>query len=262
MNALRQWQLRELPVLREAAFARPVTDDLTVVAYTFPAEGGEDAFAFLECAILQTWRVLGKLPVSLVAGRPFKAAVDFASRHGCVDLQIEGTLVPGRIETMSADCCGRLCGRFATAYCLVVQDDGFPLRPGIGDFLGKWDFVGAPYVRISPLRNIVSRICGLNESNGGFSLRSKRICEAAAEWWKRKYSALHPSRATVEDIYYTRTLPLRHSSFRFKYKIAPNTEAIKFSYDAIVRQPVAEPPFGFHRAESFAFLSERGAGAV
>ena len=88
-------------------------------------------------------------------------------------------------------------------------------------------------------------------SNGGFSLRSKRICEAASFWWQEKYYKLHPSELTVEDLYYTQTLPLRHPSYRMKFKIADNRTALRFSYDDIVTQPLEEKPMGFHRASTF-----------
>lgn len=205
--------------------------------------------------------MLGILKTVIVANRHFPKLDAFAAAHKEVEIQIEPSLVPGDIATMSADCCGRLHSRFSTPYCLVVQDDGFPLRDTLRDFLGKWDFVGAPYVRVSWWRNLIAGALGYWMSNGGFSLRSKRICEAAAQYWRRKYAARHPSPMTIDDLFYTKTLPLRHPTFRFKFRIAPNKTALRFSYDAIVKQPLRKQPLGFHRAATFEALASSGVGS-
>lgn len=256
---LQEWKIKRLNELRGQFFrASDYCRQVTVVAYTFPEDVDSGMFDSLECAILQTWFVLGKIKTVLVANCHFPKMDRFAANHDEVEVQIEPTLEPGNIDSMSADCCARLHARFSTPYCLVVQDDGFPLKDNLGDFIGKYDFVGAPYVRISWWRNMICTCLGYWMSNGGFSLRSKRICEAAAEYWNRKYAARHPSRLTVDDLFYTKTLPLRHPSYRFKYRIAPNNVAIRFSYDAIVRQPVAALPMGFHRNVSFEELVRKG----
>ena len=254
---LRDWQRKRLEELRNCSFpASRYAKDVTLIAYTFPSDPDSEAFDWIECAILQSWAILGKLPTVLIAHHHFQKLDSFAKLHDGIEIQIEPSLEPGHIETMSADCDARLYQRFNTAYCLIVQDDGFPLHDTLGDFIGKYDFVGAPYVRLSWWRNIVSRIIGLHMANGGFSLRSRRICKAAAELWNRKYKRIHPSRATVDDIYYTQTLPLRHPLFRLRFRIAPNTEAIYFAYDAIVTQKTKQLPFGFHRASTFEILDK------
>lgn len=254
---LRDWQRLRLKELRDSSFSlSPHFADLTLVAYSFPAEPESDAFDWIECAVLQSWHVLGSLRTVIIAHRHFPKLDAFAARHQNIEVQIEPSLRPGDIDTMSADCDGRLYSRFSTPYCLIVQDDGFPLRDNLSDFIGRYDFVGAPYVRIAWWRNAISRLIGLHTSNGGFSLRSHRICRAAAELWQRKYSRLHPSTLTIDDLYYTQTLPLRHPMFRLRFRIAPNTTAIRFSYDSIVQQPLNTPPMGFHRASSFEALCD------
>lgn len=256
---LREWQRRRLAQLRGASFPPSrYTADITLVAYSFPSNPDGEAFDWIECAILQSWAVLGKLRTVIIAHKHFPKLDALASLHPEITTQIEPSLVPGDIDSMSADCNSRLHSRFSTPYCLVVQDDGFPLRDALSDFIGKYDFVGAPYVRISWWRNIASRIIGLHTSNGGFSLRSRRICQAAADLWQRKYARLHPSRLTIDDLYYTQTLPLRNPLFRLRFRIAPNTVAIRFSFDSIVPQPLSLSPMGFHRASSFEQLSSAG----
>ena len=250
---LRVWQKNRLEELRNAVFAKSrYFSDLTLVAYSFPEDVDGDAFDWIECAVLQSWAVLGMLKTVIVVHRSFEKVERFWARHQeSVEVQVEQSLLPGRIESMSEDCNSRLHARFYTPYCLVVQDDGFPLKDRLDEFIGKFDFVGAPYVRVSWWKNIICRIIGMWVSNGGFSLRSKRICEAASFWWQEKYCSLHPSELTVEDLYYTHTLPLRHPSYRMKFKIADNRTALRFSYDDIVTQRLDENPMGFHRASTF-----------
>lgn len=256
---LRDWQRCRLDELRKCRFRRSrYVDQVTLIVYAFPCDVDSAAFDWIECSVLQSWERLGSLKTVIVVHKCFDKVRRFAAvYHDWVDVQVEPSLVPGKIETMSADCNGQMHARFDTPYCLVIQDDGFPLRDSLDDFLGRYDFIGAPYVRISWWRNLICRSLGMWVSNGGFSLRSKRICEAAAEWWERKYAAMHPSPLTIDDLYYTKTLPLRHPSFRFKYRIAPNWAAIRFSYDALVNQPIREPPLGFHRDISFTELAEK-----
>ena len=258
--SLRAWQAMRLNVLRNLNFnpSRHV-DAVTLVAYAFPSDGCEDSFDWIECAIRHSWFVLGMLKTAIIVNRRFRKADAFASSCAdWIDIQVEPSLLPGKIESMSADCDGRLHSRFNTPYCLVVQDDGFPLRDNLDQFLWKYDYVGAPYVRIAWWRSIICTLLGSWVSNGGFSLRSKRICEAAAYWWRRKYKAFHPSEKTIDDLYYTQTLPLRHLSYRLKYKIAEHRTALRFSYDDIVDQPITSAPLGFHRASTFKTLQQKG----
>ena len=256
---LRDWQRMRLKELRCSSFHDSgYSDQVTIVAYSFPKNVDDETFDLLECAILQTWFVIGKLKAVIVANRHFPKLDAFAGGHEEVEVQIEPTLEPGNIDSMSADCCARLHSRFSTPYCLIIQDDGFPLKDNFGEFLGKYDFVGAPYVRISWWRNLICSILGYWMSNGGFSLRSKRICEAAATYWAKKYAICHPCRQTIDDLFYTKTLPLNHQIYRFKHRIAPNNVAIHFSYDAIVHQPIIILPMGFHRDVTFEELVREG----
>ena len=83
--------------------------------------------------------------------------------------------------------------------------------------------------------------------NGGFSLRSRRICEAAAKLWNEKYHSMGKCVNSSEDIFYTQFLPLHDRTYRRTFRLATNREALRFSWDAIV--PIPPPkdlPFGFH----------------
>ena len=222
-------------------------DNVTILAYHFWADEGYDAaFAKLAHAFEQTWRYCGKLKSVLVVNKVLPCVTEFADRNQNLAIQIEEGLKPGDIASMSEDCISRLYTRFDTPYVLIIQSDGYPLRQGLEEFVGKYDFIGAPYVRIKLWRNLLARVLGIRMCNGGFSLRSRRICKAAADCWfgekKGQVEAI-----PAEDIYYTHTLPFHHIGYRFKYRIATNTEAIRFAYDSLVSQPVKDLPFGFHR---------------
>ncbi len=257
---LRAWQCERLklalpPDLREGPPA------VTVVAYFFrPREQAGEHFRFMKAAILETWRHCGFLQTVIVCHERLRAVEDFASEHAPrVRVQIEPTLVPGDVNSMSRDCNARLADRFGTPYALIVQDDGFPLRPGLEEFLGKWDFIGAPYVRDRALPRLLGRLTGCWVSNGGFSLRSHGMCAAAAEAWKANCEN-RPWRPWMsEDLFYTRALPLRSASYRRSFAIADHRAARLFAVDDIVPAPADAAPFGFHRAETFARLLREGA---
>ena len=154
---------------------------VTVLAYYFRSlkdDGVE--FRPLSHAIRETWKHCGRLNTVLVVNEKLPSVVAFAAEHENVEIQIEPSLKPGDIQSMSNDCNGKLHTRFNTPYVLIVQDDGYPLRSGLEKFVGKYDFIGAPYIRDVWWKNLICGVMGCWVQNGGLSLRSKRICEAAA----------------------------------------------------------------------------------
>ena len=222
--------------------------EVTVLAYHFWAKDGyEAAFAGIERAFRETWRHCGRLRSVLVVNESAPCVARFAAENANVEVQVEPSLVPGKIFTMSADMNGRLHTRFATPYVLVVQSDGYPLRPGLEDFVGKYDFIGAPYVGLQWWKRLAARLTNRHVQNGGFSLRSRRVCEAAAKLWNEKYHVLGDCRAASEDIYFTETLVRRERAYRRAFRFATSRESLAFSWDGVV--PIPPPktlPFGFH----------------
>ena len=223
-------------------------DAVTVLAYHFwKEEGYEAAFAGVQHAIEETWRHCGTLKTVIVVNARQPCVTAFESAHPNVEVQVEPSLVPGEIHSMSVDCNSKLYTRFTTPYVLIVQNDGYPLRPGLDDFVGRYDFIGAPYVRDSWWKNLVCRMFNCWTQNGGFSLRSRRICEAAAKLWNEKYHALGKCVNSSEDIFYTQFLPLHDRAYRRTFRLATNRESLRFSWDAIVPiLPPRELTFGFH----------------
>ena len=235
---------------------------VTILAYHFwKPEGYEDAFERVKHAIEETWKHCGLLKTVIVVNERRQCVDTFAEGHSNVEIQVEPSLVPGDIHTMSVDCNSKLYTRFSTPYVLIVQNDGYPLRSGLDEFVGRYDFIGAPYVRDVWWKNLICRIFNRWTQNGGFSLRSRRICEAAARYWNEKYSKLGPCINTSEDIFYTQFLPGHEQSYRKSFRLATNRESLRFSWDPIVPIPMPEnQPFGFHGSLQSDVTSKCGQG--
>ena len=231
---------------------------VTVLAYHFwGRDGYEEAFSKVEHAFRETWRHCGRLKSVLVVNETAPCIERFADENDNVEVQVEPSLVPGKIFTMSADMNGKLYTRFTTPYVLVIQGDGYPLRPGLEEFVGKYDFIGAPYVGLQWWKQLVAGITNYHVQNGGFSLRSRAICEAAAKYWNEKYHVLGDCKAASEDIFYTSTLVRKEWRYRRAFRFATSRESLRFSWDAIVPIPMPKTlPFGFHRDNSLTALNE------
>lgn len=229
-------------------------DDLTVLTYYWGAEVDKPDTQFfrVESAIRETWLRCGMLKTVIVTDKPSDQTCRFADAFPAVEIQVEPALVPGNLYTMSADCDGKLVDRFSTTHLMIVQDDGFPLREGVDDFLDKWDYIGAPYVRDRWLPRSVACLFNLWTMNGGFSIRTRRCCELAARYWRMRYHAYGNCHAVGEDAFYTETLPRREREYRREMRLADNRSAIRFAWDSIVPHDVKKLPFGFHRASTFA----------
>lgn len=228
-------------------------EDVTIIAYHFfNLQGYDEAFKRIECAIRETWLHCGMMKTVVITNQATEYLRSFASRFSAVSIQIEESLVPGRIFTMSADMNAKLYSRFDTPYCLIVQNDGFPLRSGLDEFIGKFDFIGAPYIRNIWWKQLIAKALNYHVQNGGLSLRTKKICAQAAYYWNSKYSELGDFPDSSEDMFYTKFLPLKERAYRNSMKFPSFKDSIKFAYDATV--PIATPedlPFGFHNDSSF-----------
>lgn len=172
----------------------------------------------------------------------------FAEENDNVEVQVEPSLVPGKIFTMSADMNGKLHFRFGMPYVLKIQNDGCLLRPGLEDFVGKYDFVGAPSVRDG--RRRLMNLFGFPCLNGGFSVRSRRICIRAANAWNRwwRFFWNPKSRFFFEDTFYTMTACLGWS-YRHGLKFAGEKDAFTFAFDSLkglIAKPKGIEPFGIH----------------
>ena len=251
--AARAWlqaeQRRLLPELRSANPASgKFKQDVTLVTYTFPQD--ESDFDFIEFAIRQSWRCLGLLKTVIIADRTTPTLSRFKTAVGdLAEIQIEPRLKVGDIASMSSDCIERLHTRFSTPYCLIVQDDGFPLCDNLGDFLGKYDYIGAPVIRDTPVQHLTD-LLRCTQLNGGFSLRSHRICRDAAEQWRFwRHLIRSGSESHTEDVFYTKTACL-NPLYRLRNRFPSSKIARRFSlpdFDCVVDIRNADPkPFGVH----------------
>ena len=227
-----------------------VNSKVTILVYTFPSPGQETAaFAKIAASVERTWKYCGELKTVIVASYRFTAVESFAVNHSNVELQIEPSLVPGNIKTMSMDCIKKLYTRFDTPYVLIVQDDGFPVRAGLEEFVGKIDFWGAPIICDGWKRKAFYAI-GMGAFNGGFSLRSRRLCEYASRMWFAffRHVLKEDSPHLGEDFYYTTWLRLLPSTW-LKFRFPGERAAFRFAFDALegkVTLPTDVQPFGRH----------------
>lgn len=244
--SLVDWQRQNLAALRESAFLSPTVLNVTVVAYHFRPPNLLDAdFWRTEFALLQTFKTQGRIPAVLVVNEATDKIAAFCRHYG-VDLQIEKSLIPGRIKTLAIDLVVNLHRRFSTDYVLVVQDDGFPLRPGLVEFVGKFDYVGAPWERHMTLFDVYPE--KYRVGNGGFSLRSKRLCEEASRLYHRWFRMMpYWWYLLGDDTFYCKTLRFWFPAYRRAFRWATPAEAARFSVENCHGEISADGlPLGFH----------------
>ena len=185
------------------------------------------------------------MPSVLVVNQRSPLVVKFCDRYS-IELQVAGNLVPGRdIRSLCIDLVENLHARFQAPYVLTIQDDGFPLRPGLEEFVGKWDYVGAPWVRHNTYYDLYPRKYCVG--NGGFSLRSKRLCEIASRVYKKWFSRLpYWWYLTGDDTFYCKTLRFWFRNAVQGLKWPTVEEAATFSIEHDDETLPAMPPLGFH----------------
>ena len=143
---------------------------------------------------------------------------------------------------------------------LIVQDDGYPVRSGLEEFVGKADFWGAPIISDGWKRKILYAL-GLGSFNGGFSLRSRRLCEYASRKWFSFFRHVFKEDSPYlgEDFYYTTLLKLLPSTW-FKFRFPSERAAFRFSFDTLgghVTCPVNDvKPFGIHGRPTIDFMRD------
>jgi len=126
-----------------------------------------------------------------------------------------------------------------TAFVMIVQWDGYPVRPANWtDHFLDYDYIGAPWPQFAPPRAV---------GNGGFSLRSRRLLEACLD---PRFALEHPE--DINICHRNRDLLEGTHGLRF----APVGLAARFSYE---RSGVAAESFGFHGA--FNMPAEMGVSA-
>ena len=226
--------------------------DVTVITYIYGrADYVEQHFYEIENAIRETWFHFGFMKTVVVTNNVTPSIENFLRNfREWVRVDICHALIGGDLYAYSRDCIKNLHKRFSTPYMLFIHPDGFPLRSGIEDFIGKYDYIGAPWPESKDDR--IGKLL-LNQKNfvgnGGFSLRSHAICEAVAYWYKRGFKLIPNIFLMYEDYFFTRVLTKYIPSYKRKFKIAPPSEAAKFALEQV--DSPKDIPLGFHSASAF-----------
>lgn len=120
-------------------------------------------------------------------------------------------------------------------YCLIVQDDGMILKPGVESYM-KYDYVGAPWLP-NPVLEAEANPCFVG--NGGVSLRSTRVMESICARHHTEAQELFSvfPQELPEDVFFARFV---HAD---DYKLCPQHEAAQFA----VEQVMNESALGFHK---------------
>lgn len=259
------WQARNLPYLRGLSFAPPCSGKVTLFSpWLWVDERFDQLLDSLLAAILMAWRACGRLPVVLLVNRVTPPLRALAEEWG-VHLQVEHHLKGGggNVCGLNRDAIMNLHKRFDTEYVLTFQNHAFPLRAGLLEFVGKYDYIGAPWafgkddwITRTLLRH------RLDVGNGAFSLRSRSLCETLAWYFRRKYRFLPHCYLVNDDYFIGKTLPSFERRYRETIRIAPPEVAATFALEdnVDVHAAVHARPFGFHGPAAFEFL--RGEGQI
>lgn len=247
---LDEWQRAVLPQLRTCTFRQSAVRNVTLLAYFFwDDERIETKFYTVECAFSCAFQRWGLMPSVLVVNRTTDAICAFCRRYGVV-LQVDPSLTGG-VPTMNIDCIRNLYKRFETGYVVIIQSDGMPVNEGIERFLGPYDYVGAPWPGHCHYKDFFP-YPRFGVGNGGFCLRSKRICRQAARAYDAFWRYLPYNWLVGDDVFYCKTMPFFSQWWRKNFKYPSVSEAMGFSIEAIPPGvPFKSQPLGFHSAYGF-----------
>ena len=261
-NMSKNWSEMQLAAdRREGLPKRLGRDDVTDIAYAFgEPERMERYGEAIELALRETYRHCGRLKTTLVVNRPTRALEVFAAECGEeFRIDVDESLKPGDIVGFSRNMIRTLPARFDTPYMLNIHPDGFPLRAGLDEFIGKYDYIGGPWCLDND--DLITKLL-LNRNdgagNGGFALRTRRICEEGAAAYRRFWKQIPDCYLLYEDVFFTRFLPRWQPGFARHITFAPQDEAAKFSYceNRVAQARYGRLPFGFHSWRAFAELVE------
>lgn len=257
------WQVRNLPALKRVPFSPPCSRDVTLFTHWL---WGDDRFDSLLdsllAAILMAWRFCGRLPVALIVNRVTPALQKMSEEWG-IRLEVEPHLRGGggNARDLNRDAILNLSTRFETEYVLSFQNHAFPLRAGLEEFLGKYDYIGAPWTfgKDDWITRFLLRHRG-DVGNGAFTLRSRQLCETVAWYYRRKYQWLPHCYLVIDDYFIAKTLPSFEKRYRETIRIAPADVAAKFALEdnVALHESIHANPFGFHGPRAFSQLLREG----
>jgi len=226
--------------------------DLTVITYIYGApDYVESHFYQIENALRETWFQLGMLKSVLVTNHITPSIEAFrATFRDWLRIEICTSLKPGDLYEYSRDCIANLHKRFDTPYVLFVHPDGFPLRSGIEEFIGKYDYIGAPWTDNDDIWGRLLLSQSHRVGNGGFSLRSHAICEEASHLYKRFWKIIPNCFLLYEDYFFCRFLTKFNHKYKQRFSFPTTDEATSFALENFHKSPL-RLPLGFHSATAF-----------
>lgn len=256
------WQMRNLLALKRSVFRPSCTQKVTLLTYWLWVDERFDTLLnSLLSAILMAWRNCGRLPVVLVVNRVTPLLEKMAVEWG-IRLMIEPTMRGGggNVRDLNRDAIMNLHKRFDTDYVLTFQNHAFPLRPTLLDFVGKYDYIGAPWAFGKD--DWITRILLPNRrdvGNGAFTLRSRKLCETTAFYF-RYYRHFPHCYLFNDDYFIGKTLPSWERKYRETIRIAPPEVAATFALEdnSDLHIRLGAQPFGFHGPAAFRQLLSEG----
>jgi hypothetical protein len=256
---MRKWQLSRLNVLLKMPPASKGSADITIAVYHYwPDDIFDREFDYIEMSIRETWHHFGVLKVVLIINHMTPRIERFCQEFPeWVKVDICAELQPGNVYAMCRDAIGKLYQRVDTTHVMYVHPDGWALRPGIESFIGQYDYIGAPFLSASgDWKTNMLRLKLSMVGNGGFSLRSRKMFEVGAWYYKKRYKLIPNCFLLYEDIYFTCVLPSYEKKYREQISIAPPERAAMFALEDNIEfyQKFGGKPLGFHSWRAFARL--------
>lgn len=258
-----EWQMRNLPALKRLSFKPPCSNKVTMIsAWLWSDERFDMLLDSLLAAILMAWRFCGRLPVVLLVNRVTPSLQVMSDEWG-IRLQVEPHLRGGggNVRTLNRDSHVNLSKRFETEYVLSFQNHAFPVREGLDDFIGGYDFIGAPWAfgKDDWITRLLLRHRG-DVGNSAFSIKSRQLCEMTAWYYERKYKYLPHCYLVIDDYFIAKTLPSFERKYRETIRIAPADVAANFALEdnEALHAAVHANPLGFHGPRAFAQLLREG----
>lgn len=258
-----EWQEKNLPILRTLKFGPPCSRDVTLITnWLWSDERFNTYLDQLLAAVLMTWHTCGRLPVVLMVNRVTPTLQRMSDEWG-IGLSVLPHLRGGggNVRDINRDSILNLADRFETEYALSFQHHAFPLRAGLPAFLGRYDYIGAPWVfgKDDRITRLLLRHRG-DVGNGAFTLRTRRLCETISWYYRRKYKLLPHCFLVIDDYFIAKTLPSFERKYRETIRIAPAEVAANFALEdnETLHSAVHANPFGFHGPRAFAQLLREG----
>jgi hypothetical protein len=155
---------------------------------------------------------------------------------------------------------------FDTSHVLLVQHDGFILQPFTwkSDWL-NYDYIGAPWYDYGPGRSLQIKKNGV-VGNGGFSLRSRKLCELASSIYGRRamedptFFFAPEDQLLCDGPQHWVDVPVRTSARKEMeaagMKWASPEVASEFSWELHDNDPLYARQFGFHGPHTMERLTQ------